>query len=499
MSNDYKSASETTDKQMEVLVAFPVSYTVTENHVIKDAPHHNYITGQDYLKFRQQLDVSGTDSLISRVTELSSNDTGVNINSTCIECGKQFRSAREFESHMKKHTDASPNISAGTIVKKNTVQKIGQDSDNIRKRQCGLKKVKPSHQNENTTDCIKVKIESKKDTVQKSKCRSKNVNSCKTHMCSICKRSYSRLHTFLLHKKTHSNEESISCEKCNMKFFTHYHLKRHQRSHLNERICNKCGKKFMSSEKLDIHMSIHEKGRYQCDYCGKLCKSAGFLRFHQRSHTGLTLTCDLCDKKYMRKTDLERHKREHTQEIAAFCSICGQGFTTEGALSRHTKGHNESNNFLCRGSCGKFFKMDGTRRFHEGREHSLFYCLKCSKRFESRLDLKNHRLNTHRSDLDEDMTTCMYCNKTFSSVGNRQRHEKQHNEEKKFECSHCTKRFYQKRTMQDHEKTHTGEKPFHCCFCGKGFIQNNNLKVHEMLHQKRNDITDIVPLICMLD
>ncbi|EAT36082.1 AAEL011816-PA [Aedes aegypti] len=121
---------------------------------------------------------------------------------------------------------------------------------------------------------------------------------------------------------------------------------------------------------------------------------------------------------------------------------------------------------------------------------------------EKLIDLKNR--------IKEDKITCQICEKTFTTVANRNNHMYLHSDKRTFKCDQCDMSFkckiylrkHRKRvhTVGDHVcaecgmkftktskyeyhlKTHEPEKKYKCRFCDKSFIQHYHRKSHEQTH-----------------
>lgn len=72
---------------------------------------------------------------------------------------------------------------------------------------------------------------------------------------------------------------------------------------------------------------------------------------------------------------------------------------------------------------------------------------------------------------------CSLCRKTFSSVGARKRHEKDHLAlEKRHKCTSCPKQFSLLQNLKKHSKVHG--PGFRCDFCQKSYAHKASLKQH---------------------
>ena len=64
----------------------------------------------------------------------------------------------------------------------------------------------------------------------------------------------------------------------------------------------------------------------------------------------------------------------------------------------------------------------------------------------------------------------------------KKRHEMTHTGDKPYQCIYCNKSFIHMGNKNVHEMTHTGEKPYQCSYCNKSFIHKGAKNRHEMTH-----------------
>ena len=67
--------------------------------------------------------------------------------------------------------------------------------------------------------------------------------------------------------------------------------------------------------------------------------------------------------------------------------------------------------------------------------------------------------------------TCVFCQKTFSSIHNLKDHIFVHTDVRPFACNVCDKKFKKIAFLKKHQEIH--ERPFHCPYCDRTFFQES--------------------------
>ncbi|XP_075144231.1 uncharacterized protein LOC142219179 [Leptodactylus fuscus] len=120
------------------------------------------------------------------------------------------------------------------------------------------------------------------------------------------------------------------------------------------------------------------------------------------------------------------------------------------------------------------------------RSERIYPCPICDKSFTH----ISNRIRHQKIHSGQKPYACSECGKCFTRRSHLTEHLRIHTGEKPFTCSECGKCFKHKSHLVIHQRTHTGEKPFHCSDCGKLFTQKSNLLYHQRIHLEGKQCSD---------
>ncbi|XP_039464174.1 zinc finger protein 678-like isoform X3 [Oreochromis aureus] len=261
------------------------------------------------------------------------------------------------------------------------------------------------------------------------------------------------------------------CQQCQKAFHNLKQLRRHQRSHTEERLysCDQCEKTYKTVQTLNVHKKTHSGEKpHMCEECGSEFISLGSLSTHiQRYHTGeRPHHCQQCDKGFVNRSELKNHQVVHTGEKPYSCGECGKSFSWLSNLVRHQHIHTGVKPFSCE-ECGRSFTRLDSLKVHRNlhTKEMIFSCEQCGKAFSSSSNLKDHVV-VHTGEKSH---RCDQCGKTFTMLKSLRLHTRIHTGEKPYKCRHCDKTFISQTRRTVHERIHTGIRPYSCELCGKRF------------------------------
>ncbi|XP_066942178.1 uncharacterized protein [Macrobrachium rosenbergii] len=239
-----------------------------------------------------------------------------------------------------------------------------------------------------------------------------NADTGMSHVCEICKESFSRKAKLSNHLRCHviePKEEDIdetldavvdSGLKA-VKNETSFEVFARNRSDVQKCRCSFCEKTFARSDLLCHHMVLsHPEEALKCKICSKVFVTQANYNIHKSEHlaringekalerpytgsvsqyikvegkeevSSLHFKCHLCTRSFSCYTNLWSHAWVHTDEKPYVCSVCGRGFGRLYRLRYHMAFHTNSKPYECE-ECGKGFKLDVFLKTHQKAVHGV--------------------------------------------------------------------------------------------------------------------------------
>lgn len=302
-------------------------------------------------------------------------------------------------------------------------------------------------------------------------CFVKLVDVCKTHICSICSKS----------------------------FTTRENLKNHKYD-LHNKICKTSLSQAIGGQK-QIPIETETSAKYKCPLCPRIFKysynRARHLReqcirdftSHESGKVGLKFQCPLCPaifshlsnrRRHLKTKCLKNYNREHLRENSEHEEKVQQ--KEKQAAPSIMASHPFKSFFQCNVCPAIFGHNSGL--FRHKKKHELFKIT--GKAFKYRRSLLTHPSRDSVTATEESRLPicCHLCGKCFNTSYSLNKHVHKHKDvERPYSCQECGKCFFRKDHLFSHKKVH--QRRIQCTVCKKILPTITELIQHRQSHIKK--------------
>lgn len=396
----------------------------------------------------------------------------------CKLCNKTFHVLTLYEKHMRQSHKQNKLSSLSRLRRHKDSQEKATPDPKASKVNCSLD-ADANESQSNHAERKKLPAES----------RSTKINWDPTLECTYCKQKFNFPSVLKRHMRSHTNERPYVCEVCNKSFKQLGHLSQHSLTHKDYRSfhCAVCGVKFESLSALKVHTQSHKEDYisktkeafrlFECDNCKKVFTTKSVLERHILTHSHeRQFACIICEKRFKQAGHVKSHMLVHTGERRFECTVCKKRFSLSNSLKKHMYVHNGEKPYQC-DVCGARFlekrNLNGHLMTHTNERP--FRCKICGKRYTLADTLRRHISAAHE---DGRTYQCEICAKMFKQLAHLSVHKKVHNDERPFQCHLCEKNFKHKNVLKSHLAIHANVRPFECDECKATFVRKTNLQTH---------------------
>ena len=265
----------------------------------------------------------------------------------CPICGKEIRTAKYMEKHIKlTHGDE----------KQCTV--------------CDKKFKRPDHfLNHKCVNMEGVVVMEKKRKTREQR-QAEGIQD--DRVCPVCGKTFSVQSNLTKHMKSHG-EKTVPCPQCGKCFYTQFAVKAHIK-HVHEEshnVCQYCGKVMKCKNSLYGHINQYHQSTvtlYECEICGKQFRQKGNVKKHQLIHSDKkTYSCKFCERKFRFPEQHRRHELWHSGAKHQ-CTFCNKKFVMPFELKKHLRIYHSGLVYACK-YCNLECRYLHTMKRHLERRH----------------------------------------------------------------------------------------------------------------------------------
>ena len=326
----------------------------------------------------------------------------------------------------------------------------------------------------------------------------------KTNKCNLCDFECVRADSLRRHFRTHTEEKLFKCSNCEYTSSHKGSLENHMTKHAGEKKykCKFCSFSCNWPKILNNHENAQHK--IPCTHCEHKAKNDEHLEYHVEAvhlkNDGMPFKCNQCDfgeiphkckhREYSssQKGNFDIHLTKHTGEKKYKCKYCSFSCTWLKNMSKHKKSQHKTPCTYCEHKA----KNDEHLKLHLEAVHlnlKRFACNSCDYKSYNENDVLSHIILQHK-DLNSAKSQKLDCSDCMSNIDHNQ-----HRRRKKtlFACKVCKYETRNSRFLKSHKKLVHGPKArasgvLSCTDCGFEATRIIHLENHinaDHLNEKR--------------